>query len=59
MFQQIITFFQDEDGAVTVDWVVLCAGLVAMAAAIALAMEDGTLALTTDVDTFFQSRDPN
>ncbi|MEP1536748.1 MAG: hypothetical protein ABJQ34_05580 [Paracoccaceae bacterium] len=59
MFQRIITFFQDEDGAVTVDWVVLCAGLVAMAAAIALAMEDGTLALTTDVDTFFQSRDPN
>ncbi|MEO9818904.1 MAG: hypothetical protein ABJ370_14915 [Paracoccaceae bacterium] len=59
MFQQIITFFQDEDGAVTVDWVVLCAGLVAMAAAIALAMEDGTLALTTDVDTFFQSRNPN
>ncbi|MEO9896364.1 MAG: hypothetical protein ABJD13_12480 [Paracoccaceae bacterium] len=59
MFQQIITFFQDEDGAVTVDWVVLCAGLVAMAAAIALAMEDGTLALTTDVDTFLQSKNPN
>ena len=59
MLKRIKTFFKDDDGAVTVDWVVLCAGLVAMAAAIALAMEDGTLALTTDVDTFLQSRNPN
>ncbi len=59
MFQRIRTFFTSEDGAVTVDWVVLCAGLVAMAAAIALAMENGTLALTTDVDTFFQAQNPN
>ena len=59
MLKRIKTFFKDDDGAVTVDWVVLCAGLVAMAAAIALAMEDGTLALTTDVDTYFQSRNPN
>ncbi|MEP3639899.1 MAG: hypothetical protein ABJN14_21810 [Paracoccaceae bacterium] len=59
MFKRFKSFFKDDDGAVTVDWVVLCAGLVAMAAAIALAMEDGTLALTTDVDTFLQTRNPN
>ena len=59
MFKRFKNFFKDDDGAVTVDWVVLCAGLVAMAAAIALAMEDGTLALTTDVDTFLQTRNPN
>ncbi|MEO9517589.1 hypothetical protein [Shimia sp.] len=59
MFKRFTTYFKDEDGAVTVDWVVLCAGLVAMAAAIALAMEDGTLAATADIDTFLQSRNPN
>ena len=59
MFQRLKKFYQEEDGAVTVDWVVLCAGLVAMAAAIALAMENGTLALTTDLGSFFQSRNPN
>ncbi|WP_323782036.1 hypothetical protein [Leisingera sp.] len=36
-------YIASDDGAVTVDWVVLCAAIVGMAALIAAAMEDGAL----------------
>ncbi|MEL7100604.1 MAG: hypothetical protein AAGM84_17390 [Pseudomonadota bacterium] len=52
-------FRRDEAGAITVDWVVLCAGLVAMAVAIVVAMESASLGLTTKTDTFMQAQDPN
>ena len=58
MLKRVASFFRKDDGAVTVDWVVLCAGLVAMAAAIAMAMEDGTLELTGDVETFITDQAP-
>ncbi|MEO0938684.1 MAG: hypothetical protein AAFY38_11075 [Pseudomonadota bacterium] len=53
------TFVQSEAGAVTVDWVVLCAGLVAMAVALVAAMEASSLALTGKTDTFMQAQTPN
>ncbi|MEO0938682.1 MAG: hypothetical protein AAFY38_11065 [Pseudomonadota bacterium] len=53
------TFRRSENGAVTVDWVVVCAGVVAMAVAIVLAMETGALGLTGKTDTFLQAQDPN
>lgn len=59
MIERLKSFFRDEHGAITVDWVVLCAGIVAMAAAIVLAMENGTLELTGDVETFLGNQDPN
>lgn len=59
MFTKLSGFFRDQDGAVTVDWVVLCAGIVAMAVAIFMAMEDGGLELASDVNTFMDNQDPN
>jgi Flp pilus assembly pilin Flp len=47
-------FVRDEDGAVTVDWVVLCAGIVAMAVAIFTSMSDGTMVLTDAVANFMK-----
>jgi Flp pilus assembly pilin Flp len=52
-------FVGNEDGAVTVDWVVLCAGIVAMALAIYSAMERGGLQLAADTSTFMDNQDPN
>lgn len=59
MKKRILNFFRDDKGAVTVDWVVLCAGIVAMAVAIFLSMESGAMQLTGDVTTFMDSQDPN
>ncbi|MFS4582306.1 hypothetical protein [Phaeobacter sp. C3_T13_0] len=38
-------FFAKDDGAVTVDWVVLTAAIVGLAVLIAASMEDGALGL--------------
>ena len=43
---------RDENGAVTVDWVVLCAGVVVIAVAIVAAMQTGVLTLTDGVTAF-------
>ena len=51
-------FFRDEDGAVTVDWVVLCAAVVAFAAAMVMSMQDGASELTQDVNTFMDAQAP-
>ncbi|MCF6271877.1 MAG: hypothetical protein L3J37_01615 [Rhodobacteraceae bacterium] len=42
-------FVKDEDGAVTVDWVVLTAAIVGIAIAVALTIEDGLQAVATDI----------
>lgn len=49
MFKRIETFIKDEDGAVTVDWVVLCAGIVALAVGIVTAMSASALGLSDSV----------
>jgi hypothetical protein len=48
-------FIQNEDGAVTVDWVVLCAGIVAMAVAIFASMAAGTTGLTDSIKLYLSS----
>ncbi|TNF22508.1 MAG: hypothetical protein EP318_03480 [Rhodobacteraceae bacterium] len=42
MLNYIKTFRKDENGAVTVDWVVLCAAIVGLAIAAYTAIEDQT-----------------
>jgi Flp pilus assembly pilin Flp len=44
------TFIQDESGAITVDWVVLAAGLVAVSIATMAVVSSGVEAGATDVD---------
>ena len=55
----INTFRKDEDGAVTVDWVVLTAAVVGLAAAAYSAIESGAEELTQDTETFLGNQDPN
>ncbi|MEO9818905.1 MAG: hypothetical protein ABJ370_14910 [Paracoccaceae bacterium] len=52
-------FRKDEDGAVTVDWVVLTAAVVGLAVAAYSAIESGAETLTTDTETFLGTQNPN
>lgn len=52
-------FRKDENGAVTVDWVVLTAAVVGLAVAAYTSIETGATELTADTDAFLQARDPN
>ena len=52
-------FRNDEDGAVTVDWVVLTAAVVGLAVAAYTSIETGASELTADTSTFLDGRDPN
>ncbi len=46
-----ISFVQDEDGAVTVDWVVLTAAVAGLAVAAYSSVESGVASLTGSVNT--------
>lgn len=52
MKKTISAFVRSDSGAVTVDWVVLCAGIVALAVAIVAAMQSGALTLSDGVSTY-------
>ncbi len=52
-------FRKDEDGAVTVDWVVLTAAVVALAGAAYTSIETGATNLTANTATFIEGQDPN
>ncbi|PJE36003.1 hypothetical protein CVM52_14200 [Pseudooceanicola lipolyticus] len=52
-------FRKDEDGAVTVDWVVLTAAVVALAGAAYTAIETGASNLSSDTGSFIEGKDPN
>ena len=52
-------FRKDEDGAVTVDWVVLTAAVVGLAVAAYSSIETGATGLTADTETFLNAQDPN
>ena len=58
MMKFIANFRKDEDGAVTVDWVVLTAAVVGLAVAAYTSIETGTTALTGTTSTFIQSQTP-
>lgn len=55
MFTRIKSFLENEAGAVTVDWVVLCAGIVGLCVAILASMQTGTLGLTDSIQIFMSS----
>jgi len=59
MIKFIKKFRKDEDGAVTVDWVVLTAAVVALAGAAYTAIEDGATSLTDSTGTFISDQDPS
>ena len=46
---RIKTFAQDEDGAVTVDWVVLTAAIVGLAIAVGSVLTDNVEGITTEI----------
>ena len=52
-------FRKDEDGAVTVDWVVLTAAVVGLAVAAYSSIESGASNLTSETETFLDGRNPN
>lgn len=51
MIKFIKNFRKDEDGAVTVDWVVLTAAVIGLAAVAYQQIEGGATSLAEDVDT--------
>jgi Flp pilus assembly pilin Flp len=59
MIKFIKNFRNDEDGAVTVDWVVLTAAVVALAGAAYSSIESGATALTSTTGAFITAQDPN
>ena len=58
MIKFIKNFRNDEDGAVTVDWVVLTAAVVALAGAAYSSIETGATALTSSTGDFIEGKDP-
>jgi Flp pilus assembly pilin Flp len=59
MMKFINTFRKDEDGAVTVDWVVLTAAVVALAGAAYTSIESGASNLTSTTGSFIEAQNPN
>ncbi|PTX56893.1 hypothetical protein C8N43_1558 [Litoreibacter ponti] len=51
-----LKFWASEDGAVTVDWVILAAGVIGLALASMGVVMDGTEDLTNDVDAELSSQ---
>ncbi len=58
MLNFIKNFRKDEDGAVTVDWVVLTAAVVGLAGAAYLSIENGSKNLTSSTQTFIEGKNP-
>ena len=58
MLKFIKKFRRDEDGAVTVDWVVLTAAVVALAGAAYTSIQNGASDLTTSTGTFIKGKNP-
>lgn len=58
MIKTFRKFGKDENGAVTVDWVVLTAAVVALAGAAYTAIQDGAETLTETTGEFIKEQDP-
>lgn len=59
MMKFIKNFGKDENGAVTVDWVVLTAAVVGLAVAAYTSIETGATELTAQTETFLGTQNPN
>lgn len=55
MFRKLKRFALSEEGAVTVDWVVISAGVVAAAVAIFSNVESGGTELASDTEAFMSN----
>ncbi|QFT97023.1 hypothetical protein FIU85_06895 [Roseovarius sp. THAF8] len=51
MIQSIRHFLKREDGAITVDWVVLTAGLVVLAGGLGVTVNSGVTSASTSIST--------
>ncbi|WP_370402258.1 Flp family type IVb pilin [Sulfitobacter sp. JB4-11] len=58
MMNFIKNFRKDEDGAVTVDWVVLTAAVVGLAIAAYSSIEGGASDLTSNTSSYLDTRNP-
>ena len=58
MIKFIKNFRKDEDGAVTVDWVVLTAAVVGLAVAAYSSIQTGASDLTSRTNTYMGSQNP-
>ncbi len=54
----IKTFSRDEDGAVTVDWVVLTAAIVGLGIAVLTSVSGGTTSLADKISSELEGMDP-
>ncbi len=52
------TFARDEDGAVTVDWVVLTAAIVGLGIAVLASVSDGTTTLAKKISNELMTMEP-
>ena len=59
MWKSIKQFFSDQNGAVMVDWVVLCGVLLALGTTTYASMENSVDALTTEFSTKMSNTDVN
>ncbi len=55
MLSAIKQFLRDEDGAVTVDWVVLTAGIVLFGVAMAIPIRQASVAKSSDIASFIDT----
>jgi len=55
MYDFIKSFNRDETGAVSVDWVVLTAGIVILATAVGASVRDGTIVASTNIQAKLES----
>ena len=58
MTRQLITFLKSDDGAVTVDWVVLTAAVVGLGVAVSIAITTGAVDLSDSIWTFMETIRP-
>ena len=59
MFKVIKKFNNEEDGAVTVDWVVLTAAIVGLGLAVMASVRGGTTGLATKISGALASQNPS
>jgi hypothetical protein len=59
MFTSLKSYFLDEEGAVTVDWVVLTAFIVGMSVAVMAIFHDGPINIGAKIGTYVGNLEPN
>lgn len=57
MFRAFEKFRKDETGAVTVDWVVLTAAVVGLAAVLVIQLRAGSSGVTAETQTFLEAQE--